>query len=323
MNGMINYKRLDKKVDALCDADAAELCARYAARNNLETEQIFFSDIRVGTHAIFEHCLAHEVKAKDEKQKEAFCNCPELQICQAEAMALQEVRDFLIRFGYIPCDEEDQWIDAPFWLTGEEEKAIAKAARDSDDVHLEWCKAKTCYFDWYEGKRIIGAVPTFRLLLPNGCTAKFRVHEDEERIDLGFFSAPPHRQGNAAANLRDFKMAFQIMTAPATVNAIESPVLAAPMPDETPSRIHLKDGNDWRFEEKAEDQSRLYRFWQMAGGIALHEDHRPMDNLVFFVFDEALRVKKQIIENGHQNPFAKLGRFSIYEPEQAAELKAV
>lgn len=317
-----DFTRLDEKVAALCDEDAAEVCAQYAARQKLETEAIFFSDMRGGARTLMEHCLLHEVEADDPTQKEAFADCPALRILQAEAMALQEIKGFLISFGYVACDDQNQWIDAPYWLTGSEERAIAQAARDSDDVYLEWCKAKTCHWDWFEEKRTIGAWPTFRLLLPNGCTAKFRVHEDEPRIDLGFFSAPPHRQGNAAATLRDFKLAFQIMTTPATVNAIESPVLAAPMPDEITSRIHLKDGKDWRFEEKAEDQSRLYRFWQMAGGIALHEDHRPMDNLVFFVFDEALRMKEEALKRDEPNPYARLGKFSIYEPEQAAELKS-
>ena len=317
----IDFSRLDKKVAELCDEDAAEVCAQYAARQKLETEAIFFSDMRGGARALMEHCLLHEVEAEDSDQREAFANCPALPILKAEALTLQEIRGFLINFGWVACDDQNQWVDAPYWLTGDEEKAIAQAARDSDDVYLEWCKAKTCHWDYFEEKRTINAWPTFRLLLPNGCTASFRVHEDEERIDLGFFSAPAHRQGNAAANLRDFKMAFQIMTAPASVNAIESPVLAAPMPDEITSRIPLKDGKDWRFEEKAEDQSRLYRFWQLAGGVALGEDNRPMDNLVFFVFDEALRVKEEALKRDEPNPYERLGKFSIYEPEQAAELK--
>ena len=36
------------------------------------------------------------------------------------------------------------------------------------------------------------------------------------------------------------------------------------------------------------------------------EDHRPMDNLVFFVFDEALRVKEEALKQ-KPNPYARHG----------------
>ena len=72
----IDFSRLDKKVAALCDEDAAEVCAQYAARQKLETEAIFFSDMRGGARTLMEHCLLHEVEAEDSDQREAFANCP-------------------------------------------------------------------------------------------------------------------------------------------------------------------------------------------------------------------------------------------------------
>ena len=85
----IDFSRLDKKIAELCDEDAAEVCAQYAARQKLETEAIFFSDMRGGARTLMEHCLLHEVEAEDSDQREAFANCPTLRILQAEAMALQ------------------------------------------------------------------------------------------------------------------------------------------------------------------------------------------------------------------------------------------
>ena len=90
----IDFTRFDKKVDELCDEDAAQVYTEYAARFNMETEQIFFSDMRAGARSLMRHCLLHEVKAKSQEQKEAFANCPSLQILQAEAMALAEIRGF-------------------------------------------------------------------------------------------------------------------------------------------------------------------------------------------------------------------------------------
>ena len=124
----IDFSRLDKKVAELCDEDAAEVCAQYAARQKLETEAIFFSDMRGGARALMEHCLLHEVEAEDSDQREAFANCPALPILKAEALTLQEIRGFLINFGWVACDDQNQWVDAPYWLTGDEEKAIAQAA---------------------------------------------------------------------------------------------------------------------------------------------------------------------------------------------------
>ncbi|MGB0588033.1 MAG: hypothetical protein ACPGQC_14990, partial [Limisphaerales bacterium] len=77
MNGK-DFTRLDEKVAALCDEDAAEVCAQYAARQKLETEAIFFSDMRGGARTLMEHCLLHEVEADDPTQKEAFADCPAL-----------------------------------------------------------------------------------------------------------------------------------------------------------------------------------------------------------------------------------------------------
>ena len=90
----IDFTRFDKKVDELCDEDAAEVCAQFAARNNLKAESIFFADMRRGARTLMRHCLLHEVKAENPDQREAWANCPALRILQAEAMALAEIRGF-------------------------------------------------------------------------------------------------------------------------------------------------------------------------------------------------------------------------------------
>jgi hypothetical protein len=309
---------LEQRIERMCEPEAAEMLAAFGRRWGDGRVEMFFSDLKRTARQMLT-CV--DVEPADDYELALWLQCPEAKKIKEEMEILSVILHELANFPAVMDEERELW-RTPSNLHGQAERIVAQAAKDTVGVLIENCNSRGTYWNFFSQCREVGTRELFKLLLPNNCTAKFVFLPDYNRVQLLFFSAPASRHGAAIANLRDFRTAFEIMTAPDNVVAVESPVLAGAGANEAQSRISPRaNGEDWRFVTDAEETTRLYRFWVAAGGIDLGEEEKPDHNLVFYQFEEAVKVKEELVRRGFENPYANLLRSSIYNANQAAALR--